>query len=96
MNIHGVNETQGINEDDFVRICPSLIRQLQKGSCVEEKPGSSKVGEDSSKMLHSKLFVYGACYVYSNPKLSENLECNAFGRTFTEKKTVRNTVKHTK
>ena len=53
MNIHGVSETQGINEDDFVRICPSLIRQLQRGACVEENLGSSKVGEDS-KMLHGK------------------------------------------
>ena len=73
MTIHGVNETQGINEDDFVRICPSLIRQLQKGACVEE-PGSGKVGEDSSKMLlNSKFSVNGACYVYTNPKLSRNL-----------------------
>ena len=56
MNIHGVSETQGINQDDFVRICPSLIRQLQKGACSEQKPGSSKVDEDSSKMLRGKLF----------------------------------------
>ena len=75
MNIHGVSETQGINEEDFLRICPSLIRQLQKGACVDEKPGNSKVGEDSIKMSLSKLFVtvYGACYVPSNPKLFENL-----------------------
>jgi len=57
MNIHGVSETQGINQDDFVRICPSLIRQLQKGACVKEKPGSSKVGEHSSKMSH--VWGYG-------------------------------------
>lgn len=68
MNIHGVSETQGINQDDFVRICPSLIRQLQKGACVKEKPGSSKVGEHSSKMSHGKLFVNGARFSYTNPK----------------------------
>lgn len=54
MSIHGVSETQGISEDDFVRICPSLIRQLQKGACTEEKPGSSEVGEDTGKMSHGK------------------------------------------
>lgn len=58
MSIHGVSETQGISEDDFVRICPSLIRQLQKGACTEEKPGSSEVGEDTGKMSHGKR-VYG-------------------------------------
>ena len=54
MNIHGVNQTQGLNEDDFVRICPSLIRQLQKGACVEENRGSSEVDEASGRMLHGK------------------------------------------
>lgn len=54
MSIHGVSETQGISEDDFVRICPSLIRQLQKGACTEEKPGSSEAGEDTGKMSHGK------------------------------------------
>lgn len=73
MTIHGVSETQGINEDDFLRICPSLIRQLQKGACVDKKTGNSKVGEDSIKMSLSKLFEYGTCYVYTNPILSENL-----------------------
>lgn len=80
MNIHGVSETQGINQDDFVRICPSLIRQLQKGACVKEKPGSSNVDEHSSKMSHGKLFVNGACYAYTNPKKRKKTVQNTFQR----------------
>lgn len=80
MNIHGVSETQGINQDDFVRICPSLIRQLQKGACVKEKPGSSNVDEHSSKMSHGKLFVNGACYAYTNSKKRKKTVQNTFQR----------------
>ena len=56
MRIHDVSETEGLSEEDFVRICPSLIRQIQEGACIEEKPQSSDK-KDSDKMLHGKYMV---------------------------------------
>lgn len=57
MSIHDVSETEGLSEDDFVRICPSLIRQLQQGGCVEEEPESKEMREDSARMVHSKCLT---------------------------------------
>lgn len=57
LRVHGVNETEGVSEDDFVRICPSLIHQLYKGACNQEKHQTGEVEEGATdKMLHGKLY----------------------------------------
>lgn len=58
LRVHGVNETEGVSEDDFVRICPSLIHQLYKGACNQEKHQTGEVEEGATdKMLH--VWGYG-------------------------------------
>lgn len=80
MSIHDVSETEGLSDDDFVRICPSLIRQLQQGACVEEEPESKEMTKDSARMVHSKCLTS-----VNNQKLLIYycLQHNAIGRTFT-------------
>jgi len=36
LDLHGVNVTRGISEADFVRMCPSLVQQIDKKVCVHE------------------------------------------------------------
>lgn len=55
LRIHKVSETQGVSEEDFVRICPSLIHQLQEGVCTEIKQPNSEMEEQANdKKLHGK------------------------------------------
>lgn len=55
LHIHDVNEKEGLSEEDFVRICPSLIHQLQDGACIEKNRQSSPHTEQgSAKMLHGE------------------------------------------
>lgn len=58
LRIHQVSETEGVSKEDFVRICPSLIHQLQEGACIEVKqPSSGEEEPADQKMLH--VWGYG-------------------------------------
>ena len=52
---HDVNEEEGLNEEDFVRICPALIQQLQDKACIVDNLEDNHMAEDSAKMLHGKI-----------------------------------------
>lgn len=55
LRIHDVSQTVGVSEDDFVRICPSLIHQLHEGVCNQAKQPNSDAEEHADdKMLHGK------------------------------------------
>ena len=53
---HDVNEEEGLNEEDFVRICPALIQQLQDKACFVDNLEDNHMAEDSAKMLHGKIW----------------------------------------
>lgn len=54
---HDVKEEEGLNEEDFVRICPALIQQLQDKACIVDNLEDNHMAEDSAKMLH--VWGYG-------------------------------------
>ena len=35
--IHGMNSSEGVSQDDFVNLCPSLIYQIEGNSCQAAK-----------------------------------------------------------
>lgn len=51
-----MNEEEGLNEEDFVRICPALIQQLQDKACIVDNLEDNHMAEDSAKMLHGKIW----------------------------------------
>ncbi|PFX24235.1 zinc transporter ZIP10-like [Stylophora pistillata] len=57
LHIHDVNDKEGLGEEDFVRICPALIQQLQDKACIIDNLEGNDMGEDSAKMLH--VWGYG-------------------------------------
>lgn len=53
MRVHKVNEKVGLSQEDFVRICPSLIHQLRVGVCSkdEERASDPLQSTEDSKLL---------------------------------------------
>lgn len=58
MQIHKVNEKVGLSQEDFVRICPSLIHQFRVGVCSEDEEGTSyRLESTEASKLWGKLSV---------------------------------------
>ncbi|XP_074623958.1 metal cation symporter ZIP14-like [Acropora palmata] len=56
MQVHKVNEKVGLSQEDFVRICPSLIHQLRVGVCSKDEERASDPLQSTED---SKLLVWG-------------------------------------
>ncbi|XP_065052555.1 zinc transporter ZIP10-like [Rhopilema esculentum] len=54
LSIHSINQKVGLNEAQFKDVCPSLVQQIESGSC---KPKTSTVKKTSSKETGWKPWV---------------------------------------